>query len=340
MRVKVSIGLVAAAAAVALAGCGNRTVIGSTPPPSPTPSPPGVTAEFPITTAAGEPTGVTLGTDSNLYMTLYGPSELTSYNVSSGVFTLFAVPTKPSGPSDITIGPDNDIWFTQPLANAVATLSASVVHEFAAPAGSTPAFITSGPNSSLFFTEPGIDAIGSISTLDDDLSGPYAIPTANADPQGIVVGPDNNIWFTEYNAAKIGRLNTTTAKVDEEIPLPAGSLNPYDIRQGPDGALWFTENNPAGPKIGRLSISALTINEYPLTGAASATALVVALDNNFYFTDSKHNAIGSFNINTLKTAEYPIPTANANPTSISLGPDPGSLYFTEQATDKLGKFTY
>src|SRR5579883_999122 len=337
MRVKVSIGFAAAVLAAALAGCGNGTVIGSTPPPSPTSSPPSVTQEIPITNLAAKPTGIAVGADSNLYVTLFNSSSITSYNLSAGTFTLFGTTSRAAGPNQITLGPDNNLWFTETNASRVATITLNTVKEFVLPAGAAPYGIVSGPGSNLYFTEPGLNALGSINTTTQIVAGPYTIPTANANPLGIIAAPDTNIWFVENGAAKIGRLNTLTNTVDREIAL-SGS-QPTEIRVGPDGALWFTENTPGAPKIGRISTATGSLNEYALTGAAAATALAVGLDNNFYFADPVNNAIGAFNVNTLKTAEYKIPTPNAVPASITLGPD-GKLYFTEELGNKIGQFSY
>jgi virginiamycin B lyase len=286
------------------------------------------------------PSGVAYGSDGNLYVTLFQTSDVTSYNFTTGTFSLFATKVRPAGPNGITLGPDNDIWLTETSANQIATISAGTVHEFPLTAGAAPANLTSGPSGNLYFTEPGLNAIGLINATVQVAAGPYSIPTANAGPLGIATGPDNHVWFTESTAAKIGRFNPLTTSVDEEIPLPAGSADPTNIVLGPDGAMWFTENNPAGPKLGRLATATGTITEFALTGAGSAMGLAVGLDNNLYFTDPKNNAIGAFTITTQKTAEYPIPTPNSSPTAIALNPANGKLYFTERTGNKIGQFTY
>ena len=344
MRLKVGFGFITLSAALALAGCGHGTVIGSGVGPTPTPVPPSVTMEVSLPGTGGAPGDATLGNDGLVYVTQPAANTVTAYNTSSGTFSTYITSTINAHPSGITVGPDGDIWFTEPGAGQIATIAAQRLKEFVVGAGTSPALMASGPNSSLFFTEPGANAIGAINTGSDTVSGPFAIPTANANPLGIATGTDNNVYFTEYNAAKIGRFNTTTQTVDEEIALPAGSVNPAIMLQGPDTALWFTENNPAGPKLGRLSVTTGKITEFPLTGAGSATALVVGFDNNLYFLDAKNNAVGVFIINSQTSSEFPIPTNNALltapfPIGMSLGPD-DKIYFTEANIDKIGQFTY
>ena len=348
MRLKVGIGFITLSAALALAGCGHGTVIGSAPLPTPTPVAPSVTKEISLPGTGGAPGGTALGNDGLVYVTEPGNGTISAYNTQTQTFNTYIAKAANAQPSGITVGPDGNIWFTEPGAGQVGNISPPHLNEFVVGAGTAPALIASGPNSSLYFTEPGANAIGTINTGTDTVGGPFAIPTANANPLGIATGTDNNVYFTEYNAAKIGRFNTVTHTVDEEIPLPAGSANPAVMVLGPDTALWFTENNPAAPKLGRLSVTTGKITEFPLTGAGSASALVVGLDNNMYFLDAKNNAVGVFIVNAQTTSEFKIPTnsalTNGFPIGIAIGTfqlvSPATIYFTEASTDKLGQFTY
>ncbi len=339
MRLKVGFGLGGVVAALCLTACGHGQLIGSSATPTPTPNPTGVSAEFPNTVADAGPVGITLGTDGLLYITDQTAGAITAYNVAANTFNRYLPKTSAAQPTGITTGADGDIWYVETAGDKVATLVSGASTEFGLPAGAAPTAIAPGPGSTLYLTEPGLNAIGTISTTVEVAAGPYAIPTANAGPSSLVAAPDNDVWFTERSAAKIGRFNPLTSAVDLEVPLPAGSAYPTTIVLGPDDALWFTEDNPAAPKLGRLVPSTQSLTEYPLSGAGSALGLTVGIDNNLYFTDPVNNAIGSFNLTTLKVAEYKIPTAKSSPANMVLGAD-DKIYFVEQAANKIGQFTY
>jgi virginiamycin B lyase len=346
MRLTVGIGFLTLCSLLAFAGCGHGGIIGSGPLPTTSPSPVAVTTQFPAPNPNAHPGGIVNNpTDSQVYFTEPGDNAVAAFDISSSTFTTYLAKTANASPSGITIGPDADVWFTEPHANNVATISLQRVNEFSLGVAGAPALITSGPNSTLFFTEPGVNAIGSISTATDTVGGPYLIPTAGANPLGIVTGSDNNVWFTENAAAKVGRFNSTSGVVDLEIPLPVGLTAPGQLLVGPDTALWFVATSPTGPALGRLSVTTGIITDFPLTGAASATALVVGYDQNFYFLDAVNNAVGRYVVNTGVTTEFPIPTANALlnaefPTGMTISSFDGKMYFTEAPINHIGQFFY
>ncbi len=341
MRGSVGLGAVSIFCALALVGCGNRNVIGSGPLPTPAPVTPSVTFEYKVPAASASPLAIVSGTDGFLYFTEQAASQIGQLS-TGGVFKEVKTPTAGAGPTGIIVSTgNNNLWFAESLAHNIATVTSfatSAITEYPITwAGSKPQFLANGTvQNTMYFTDNGANAIGEITTA-GAITGPFAIPTANANPQGIALGPDQNIWFCENNAAKIGHLNTTTNVVDSEFALAAGA-NPYNIIVGPDGAMWFTENNPAAPKLGRLTTTGV-LNEYPLAGAKSAVGLSVDVFNNIDVVDLAANAIGQFNVNSLKYTEYPIKTANSGATWITLGPDQ-KMYFTETTANQIGQFTY
>jgi virginiamycin B lyase len=72
--------------------------------------------------------------------------------------------------------------------------------------------------------------------------------------------------------------------------------------------------------------------------ATSIAGLVVGIDNNLYFGDPAGNKIAQLKIGSA-IAEFPIPTANAQPDFLELGFD-GKVYFSEMVGNKIGQFTY
>jgi virginiamycin B lyase len=55
-----------------------------------------------------------------------------------------------------------------------------------------------------------------------------------------------------------------------------------------------------------------------------------------WFTERNANALGALNPVGSVIAQYPIPTAMADPTVITSGPD-GALYFCETGANKIGR---
>ncbi len=160
----------------------------------------------------------------------------------------------------------------------------------------------------------------------------YPIPTTASNPGGIVKGPDGALWFTEIAASKIGRLSQAATVTDYSLPN-AGSA-PQSITVGPDTELWFTES--ARPVVGRLNASTLAFTEItlPLAGARP-WGIVTASNGSLWVSDPGSNAIWQITPAGV-VSEYPIATPNANPTSITIGPD-SAVWYVETAVDKIGR---
>lgn len=329
--------------ALALAGCGHGAVIGSGPLPTPTPVVPSVSNEFSLPTANSQPNGIVSARDGFLYFTELGAGNIGQVSTGGSVKE-FSIATEGGTAGNhgvfITQGPDGNLWFTEQGAKpgvAIMQLAGNKVTEYPI-AGSAPGFITSGPvQNTLLFTDAGHNAIGQITT-----AGTFAeatIPSANANPLGITVLTNdvNHAYFTEHDASKIGIYDASTGTVTKEVPTLTPNAGPTTIVQGPDGAAWFTENNVG--KIGRIT-STGDITEYPLSPATSATAIVVGLDNNFYFADNAQNKFGSFNPLTLAVAEFAVPASNATIADMIVSGIDGRIYFTEQTANKIGQITY
>lgn len=57
-----------------------------------------------------------------------------------------------------------------------------------------------------------------------------------------------------------------------------------------------------------------------------------------YITDQGTNAIVALNPRSGATTSYPVPTPDATPLGMTLGPD-GALWFTERSVDKVARMT-
>jgi streptogramin lyase len=174
----------------------------------------------------------------------------------------------------------------------------------------------------------------------------FPVPTLKSSPLGITLGTDGNFWFTESAADKIGMIDPTTGTITE-FPIPTANSDPTGITLGSDGNLWFTETK--ADKIGEINPMTHNITEFPLptadsdpTGITSGPSVTIAstvIPGNLWFTETNANQIGEINPTTHQITEFPIPTANSDPTGITAGPD-GNLWFTESNSSKIGILVY
>jgi len=167
----------------------------------------------------------------------------------------------------------------------------------------------------------------------------WDIPTLNSGPRGIFVKSLSEIWFTEFSAGKIARLdNSTSPNKFYEYSLPSGS-QPNDIIVIGD-KVWVTD-------FGRDKITCLDLKdpnkpeiiEYSLPSGSKPYGLTVDSHGMIWFTLYGRNMIGKLNPWNREVTEYkPIPTANSQPTGITIDNATGNIWFTESAGHKIGKY--
>ena len=170
-------------------------------------------------------------------------------------------------------------------------------------------------------------------------------------PTGITAGPDGNLWFTELQGNAIGRITPSGVVTVFPLPdpgnLPVGNA-PTSIITGPDGNLWFTEGGTT--QIGRMTPSG-DLTEYPIpavqrpapyAGLAGGTpiGLAAGADGALWFGLGFDFGDAVARITTTGTVTMyflAAPVIN-NIQQIASGPD-GNLWFTENATDEIGRIT-
>jgi virginiamycin B lyase len=92
-------------------------------------------------------------------------------------------------------------------------------------------------------------------------------------------------------------------------------------------------------KIGRISTAGVVTAEYPIPNAMTPNQILQGVDGNFYFTDTAGNKIGQFFFHGHNVNYYRIPTANSEPTAMTLGLD-NQIYLIETAGNKIAQFRY
>jgi len=121
----------------------------------------------------------------------------------------------------------------------------------------------------------------------------------NTHPHGLGLGPDGKtLWFTGKSTGTVGRINPDGSV--EHFALPTVGSVPIYIVAGPDGAMWCTEL--VGNMIARIAPDG-QVQEFPIG----------------------------------PTPARPEGTLNSRPIAITPAPDGKSLWFSEEAGNKVGR---
>jgi streptogramin lyase len=216
---------------------------------------------------------------------------------------------------------------------SAATLGA--VTELSIQSAGAPAGIADGPEGNLWFIEYGLgygEAIGRVTTAGQIAE--FGIPTSGSGSRFITAGPDGNMWFTEYAANKIGRISPSGQITEFNLPSEGG---PNGIAAGPDGNIWFTLT--AADAIGRITPSG-QISEFPLPDpGAGPVGIAQGPDGQMWFTEygfGYGERIGSITTSG-QISEFTVPGAGDAPYGIAPGADGHSMWFTENAADRIGR---
>lgn len=169
----------------------------------------------------------------------------------------------------------------------------------------------------------------------------FSIPVATNRPQWIAAGSDGNMWFTENPGGKVASI--TPAGVVTEFTVPTANAQPQMIIGASDGNLWFTEFSTVPPpgtsKIAKVTTTG-TFTEYSTLFAPpppdNPLGLVDRGDGNVWYVANGSSRVGFQGISSGVAGETSIPTASSGPFGIATAPD-NNLYYTESATDKIGR---
>lgn len=327
----------AALAALLLSACGKGQLITGGPLPTPTPVVPNVSNEFTLPTAAAGPMGITANTDGYLYIAEAAANKIAQMT-TGGTFTELTPPTANSTPYDVT-ALSGTLYFTEETGNNIGALAGGQFTEYPIPtANAGPTYLVRGPNGSIWFSESTANKIGVLSAAGTIVD--YALPIPNAGVSGLVFPPNDvtGLWIVEKNASALVRFDTNARTFGPQHPTLTPNAGPLQVVPCPDNqSICFTENTAA--KLGRLFVNSGVMQEYSLSPATSATALVLGPDFNLYFADPAQNKFGRISGVNFTVGEFPITTAGSNPMFMAVGPD-ARIYFTENAANKIGQISY
>ncbi|MDP9104489.1 MAG: hypothetical protein M3N49_01025 [Candidatus Eremiobacteraeota bacterium] len=198
-----------------------------------------------------------------------------------------------------------------------------------------------GPTSTVVASGTGISTVSAAFTPTPTFYQ-SSIPVPSNRPQWIAKGSDGNMWFTE-DVGMVARV--TPAGVVTEFTIPTPLAHPQMIVGASDGNLWFTEFTTTPPpgtsKIAKVTTAGV-FTEFGTLFAPpppdNPMGLVDRGDGNMWYVANGSSRVGFQGITSGVAGETSIPTANSGPFGIATAPD-NNLYYTESATDKIGRIT-
>src|SRR6185437_3991877 len=109
------------------------------------------------------PSGITVGSDSNLWFTDSESSKIGKVT-TTGTITEYSLPAS-SRPLGIASGSDKNLWFSEYLKNKIGKITtAGVITEYSVPEKSSPYGMAAGSDNNLWFADYGTNKIGKITT--------------------------------------------------------------------------------------------------------------------------------------------------------------------------------
>ncbi len=209
--------------------------------------------EFTLGNKSATPTGITLGSDGNMWATDPGTDSIWRINqVGAANQYPIAAGAKPLG---ITNGPDGALWFTEPGRNRIGrlTIDGTSYTEYAIKSPNAGlAQIVEGSDNALWFTEQSADKLGRMQ-VSGQVTNEFSLAPAKS-AYGIVQGIDGNFYFTDPAGSSIGQFILSSSVV-KTYPTLTANAKPTALAVGfesnPQEDLYFTEAN--ANQIGKFS---------------------------------------------------------------------------------------
>lgn len=223
--------------------------------------------EYPITTNPfAFPFQVAIDSNHNVWFTEEYAGKIGEVLASNGTIVEYPVPpalAASGGPTGLTISPNGTIWFTDPVANSIASFANGKFHTYNFTGEAlSPVGIAIDASGNVWFTQHGPSLIsefnpstGALKTISTSLA-PF--PLDESLPYFCYIDSQGNVWFNEHQGNRIARYSpSNNTLVEYSIPSEvvqdqyiSGSLT---MALSPSGVPWFAEWF-AG-KIGRVNLS-------------------------------------------------------------------------------------
>jgi streptogramin lyase len=294
--------------------------------------------EFGTNFSNGDPTGITVGPDGNVWFTEVqggGDGLATITPNRTGVPTLANDFTAVTGlpVANVATGQDGNLWFTvegtrSPIGEdevGAMTPTGTVIGVWPLddPSNGVPPDIALGPDGNMWVTEDSTSQIAQVTpsgVITQFATGECV--NFDVQPLGIAAGPDGNLWYTVANphCDEIGRISTSGTSTMFPLPHQASTVIFNDVTAGPDGNMWF-----AGTGIGNINPTTGTVTiagyQHPATSIAPSPCA-----NDLWFT-SGTGSVGKVTTSGTESL-FSLPTANSAPDDVTAAPN-GTVFVTE-----------
>lgn len=278
----------------------------------------------------GDPWGIALGPDGNVWFTMQEGGQIERIT-PSGAVSEYAGVEGARQPRSIVSGPDGNLWFSEYGKRNIGKMSTagSLLDSYEVEASAQDYGITAGPDGNLWYVSYESGKVAKITTSGTYTA--YALPSGSK-PYDVAKGSDGNLWVTEEGTSKIAKV--TTSGTITEYALPTGS-DPKNIAAGPEkeNALWFTEYGTN--KIGKITTSG-TITEYALPSETGPEGITAGPEGKLWFTEYTASKVASITTSGTVTT-YALPSGS-DPRDIAAGSE-NTLWFAEYGTKKIGKLS-
>jgi virginiamycin B lyase len=212
--------------------------------------------------------------------------------------------------------------------------------EYDMPAPSRMPF-SAAPDKNGYLWIPDFGVANKITRLDPKTGEMVDYPVPNEGTAGIhsaVPAPDGSVWLAEQGSNKLGRWDPVTQKITEyQDPYVPGKEGIEDggskhtVRFDSSGAVWAS-----GGMLARFDPETKKFTHY-----AEHDGYVYDVkpdtNGNIWFTSPFANKIGKVDTKTLKVREWTLPTKDAHPRRMEVGPD-GMIYTGEYGGGKMAQF--
>lgn len=291
---------------------------------------------------------------------------------TAGEMTYFPMPAG-SGPHGIEFDADGRLWVTLEKAGQIVQLDGegrivrTIDVHLACPTCPDGGGINPHPHGlgfgldgrTMWFTGKATGTVGRIDP--DGAITTYVLPTVGSVPIYVRAGNDGSMWVTELVGNAIARIDP--AGRVHETPIPTFASRPIAIVPEPGGdAMWFSEE--AGNRVARVTPDG-TITEYPLPltqanvilaglafdadgnlwvqqyvnqNAPTPVAPSPAGDDFIVRIDKSILTAPPGDLSRVPITYFKVPSRLTVMHRILQGPD-GNIWFTELATNKVGKLT-
>jgi streptogramin lyase len=208
-----------------------------------------------------EVSGITDGSDGNVWISLEAQNELASISPTTHAVTYYSVPGTVGG---IVGVPGGDIWYTDSADGTIGTFSLATHTATEYPLAlrtSQPTAITIGPGGDLWFVESQARRIG---TIDPTTHSITEIPTQSQNNLAATIASvGGKIYFVETTPGVLEVLEVLDP-VNHDAISDVTEVSTNQLLAGPDGDLYFVTS----------TASTAFLNSYnPVTGALVASII-------------------------------------------------------------------